>query len=303
LLRRGAEVLDRTGDDFGSSVIRIADAMLAVTQGDLDRAEAQADAAAEITVRTGDRYSSSRLEYVRGLIADLRGDPHAAYRHVERSLRLVGELGIHHAVTAQARLLVPLADRSGQRGLAAQWRAFVEDSSADWTNFDGSVMAAARNHEGLTERTRGSFGRAAAAHRAALEWYRDANIAAGAAFSESCLGFLASQQGDVDAARRHHAAALAAAVESDDIAALALAIEGRAAVAAHDGDWTLAARLLGAGRSQWDSAPTSMPTHRADVDAITQSAREALGHETFELTSEAGGLLDQREVLAAARSD
>ena len=61
------------------------------------------------------------------MLADLDGDPATAYGHIERSLRLVDQLGIHQAVTAQARLLVPLAARWVTPGWpcsgARSWRA------------------------------------------------------------------------------------------------------------------------------------------------------------------------------------
>ena len=185
------------------------------------------------------------------MLADLAGDAAAAYGHIERSLRLVDQLGVHQAVTAQARMLVPLAARMGDAGLAAQWRSFVESRGEGWTHFDGSVMAAAQNRSGLRARSAGAPDRAATAHRAARDWYRDANILAGVAFSESCLGFLASENGDRDAAREHHAAAVVAAVASDDAAAIALALEGAAAVAAADGEHERAATLLGAAGVSW----------------------------------------------------
>ncbi|MET0460342.1 MAG: BTAD domain-containing putative transcriptional regulator, partial [Ilumatobacteraceae bacterium] len=165
LLVRGAAIFDELGDDYGSAVIRGADAMLAIAHGDIDRAEADLAIAAPIAERLGERFSKSRLEYVHGMVADLRGDPRAAYGHIERSLRLVDELGIQQAVTAQARMLVPLAHRSGEDGLAARWASFVEGDGSGWERFDGSVVAATQNHVGLGARAAGGLDRAAESHR------------------------------------------------------------------------------------------------------------------------------------------
>jgi hypothetical protein len=183
-----------------------------VVAGDLDRASAALAAGRPIAQRTGDRFATSRLDYVQGMLDDLGGDPAAAYRHIERSLRVADELGLREAVTAQARLLPPLAERCGQPDLAAQWRAFLGDRDSGWTHYDGSAMAAAHNREGLDARAAGDPGRAAAAHAQALDWYIAAGLDEGTAFTESCLGFLAADQGDEAAAGRHHAAALTAAV-------------------------------------------------------------------------------------------
>ncbi len=248
LRSRAVAAFGRLQDDYGMSVTMITTAMLAIARGDLERAGSEAAAAQAITRRTGELFASSRLEYVLGMLADLAGDAAAAYGHIERSLRLVDQLGVHQAVTAQARMLIPLAARMGDAGLAVQWRSFVESRGEGWTHFDGSIMAAAQNRSGLAARRAGALERAATAHLAARDWYRDANIDAGAAFSESCLGFLASENGDPDAARQHHAAAVAAAIASADAAAIGLALEGAATVAAADGEHERAALLLGARR-------------------------------------------------------
>ena len=246
LRARALALFEQLGDDYGMSVTMVTSAMLAIARGDLERAADEAAAIQVITRRSGELFAASRLEYVRGMIADLAGDAAAAYGHIERSLRLVDQLGLHHAVTAQARMLVPLAARMGDAGLAAQWRSFVDSRGEGWTHFDGSVTAAAQNRTGLRARSAGELERSATAHGSARDWYRDANIQAGVAFSESCLGFLASERSDHDAAREHHEAALVAAVASDDGAAIGLALEGAAAVAAAGGEHERAATLLGA---------------------------------------------------------
>jgi predicted ATPase/DNA-binding SARP family transcriptional activator len=290
---------DRLGDDFGSAVVRVTEAIIAVVFGEHDRAAAAVAEALPYSRRTGDRFTASRIEYVLGMLDDLGGDAQGAYRHIERGLRLLDELGIHQAVTAQARFLGPLAERCGAPELAGQWRAFVSDRNEGWTHFDGAVMAAARNNEGLRARAAGDLSRAAAAHATALDWYAPAEIQSGIAFTESCRGFLATQVGDRAGATRHHAAALAAAVSVDDPAALALALEGRASTL---GDAAAAATLLGAARRLWRAAPPSTaPTHRADVAAVTDRARGALGGEAFEAAVAAGESLERRDVLALVR--
>ena len=229
LVADAAATFDASHNDYGSAVIRTTDAILAIAEGDLERAAAQADAAAPIVRRLGERFASGRLEYIRGMLDDLAGNPRAAYRHVEQSLRLMSELGLHQAVTAQARLLAPLAERCGEPVLAAQWRAFLDDREAVWTHYDGTVMAAARNHTGVAARHAGNLDEAERAHRSALEWYTQAEMHAGVAVSETCLGFVAAAPGDTAGAARHRAAALDAAQLDDDAIALAAALVGVAA--------------------------------------------------------------------------
>ena len=301
-LQRAVTIFDEVGDDYGSVVTRVTDAMLAIAQGDMSRAVAHVDDAGPIADRLGERFSRSRLEYVKGMLADLRGDPGAAYGHVEQSLRLVDELGIHDAVTAQARLLVPLAHRAGEDGLATAWSSFVQRSSDRAADFDGGVLAAANNHVGLAARTAGGYERAADAHRLALTWYRDADVPAGAAFSESCLGFLAADQHDEDAARLHHRAALEAAITADDDAALALALEGVAASIASR-DPARAAELLGAAAELWSATPDTIATHRADLERTTTVIRGALDAPTLTAATNAGSVLDRPTLIALARGE
>ena len=303
LYARGQELFDRLGDDFGSGVIRITDAMLAIADGDLARADARVEAASPFVDRLGgERFSTSRLEYVRGMLEALAGAPRAAYGHIEHSLRLANELGIHHAVTAQARLLVHLAERSGEDGLAAQWRSFVEGRGAGWTHYDASVMASAYTRVGVRARAHRQLARAEAAHRAALDWYRAAGLSEGVALSESSLGFLALDRRDEASATRHHRAAVDAAVESRDDACVALALEGAAVLATRAGDSARAAQLLGAARTSRADTVESTASHRDDIDDVEERLQNELGPEHLARLMELGARLERRAVLAMARS-
>ena len=53
------------------------------------------------------------MEWVEGLVAESAGDIDGAYRHIERGLVLLDELGMGQEVTAQAALLIALAERRG----------------------------------------------------------------------------------------------------------------------------------------------------------------------------------------------
>ena len=302
LFARGQESFDRLGDDFGSGVIRIVDAMLAIADGDLARADARVEAASTFVDRLGERFSTSRLAYVRGMLEALAGSPRTAYGHIEHSLRLANELGIHHAVTAQARLLVHLAERSGEDGLAAQWRSFVEGRGAGWTHYDASVMASAYTRVGMRARAHRQLARAESAHRAALDWYRAAGLSEGVALSESSLGFLALDRHDEASATVHHRAAVDAAVESRDDACVALALEGAAVLATRAGDSARAAQLLGAARTSRADTVASTATHRGDIDDVEERLQAELGPEHLARLMELGARLERRAVLAMARS-
>ena len=289
---------DLEGDHYGAGCTMVSAAIGALVTGDFDAAARATDSARRHAEASGERFVMSRVAYLDGVMADLAGDSAAAYRHVEQSLRLLDELG-HESVTAQARLLAVLADRGDRPELAEQWRRFADARSDTWSHFDGSAFATAHNHAGLRARGAGDLDRAAVSHATALAWHRDAGLTVSAAFAASCLGFLASERGDLIAARRHHAAALDLAAERNDGAAVALALEG--AAASVNNRHEDAARLLGAAaRRRASGSAVGEPTHREDVSAVGAALREILGDEGFEREHEEGRGLDESSSIALA---
>ena len=299
LVASAAATFDAAGDDYGSSIIRTTDAILAISEGDLARAAADVEAAAPFARRLGERFSTARLAYARGMLDDLAGNPRAAYRHVEQGLRLLSELGLHQAVTAQARMLAPLAERSGEPMLAAQWRAFVDDREGVWTHYDGTVMAAAQNHAGIDALHAGELDRAVTALVAARDWYQAAGLHGGVAVSETGLGLAAAAAGDAAAARAHHTAALEAAQLDDDAVGLGVALLGAATVAA-ERDPARAARLLGAVDAVRDGNHLAPPGIEIDAAAVADALRTRLGGAAYDDETRAGRALDRRAAIVLA---
>jgi hypothetical protein len=241
------------------------------------------------------------MAWFEGMLAEIEGDPVAAYRHVERGVRLLDELGMGPEVTAHGSLLARLAETNGEPELAARWKAFVADRAGTWGHDDTVISLARWNAQGLGARAAGDLEGARAAHEKALASYRARKLSGATAFSESCLGFLLGEMGDREAAAAHHAAALDAAVVADDPSAMALALEGAA-----DGtdDPARVAELLGAARTLWsESDGLAPPTHRDDVARIADRARAALGDEAFDALVARGAVLERMTGLSlAARS-
>ena len=304
LYARGQELFDRLGDDFGSGVIRITDAMLAIADGDLARADARVEAVSPFVDRLGgERFSTSRLEYVRGMLEALAGAPRAAYGHIEHSLRLANELGIHHAVTAQARLLVHLAERSGEDGLAAQWRSFVEGRGAGWTHYDASVMASAYTRVGACPCPPPArpAGRRGPPRRPRLV-PRPVGCPKALPSPSPASGSSPSTAANEASATRHHRAAVDAAVESRDDVCVALALEGVAVLATRAGDSARAAQPPGAARTSRADTVESTASHRDDIDDVEERLQNELGPEHLARLMELGARLERRAVLAMARS-
>ena len=250
----------------------------------------------------GDRFVQGRVEWIEAFLADAAGDTAEAYRHIERGLVLIDQLGMGQEVTTQAGLLVALAERRGQHQLGAQWRTFVAGRSGGLARHDVLLIASARNVAGLHARSAGELDRARAAHLEALAGYEEAGVSGAVAFTQSCLGFLATEMGDRAGAADHHTAALKVATTSGEAGALALALEGTAGGLDDDqAEW--AAALLGAAGSLWaESAGKSGATHRDDVAEVADRSRRILGPARFTVAYERGALMSRAEAAASALS-
>lgn len=293
LLDGALRVFEPERADFDCGLIRTIEAMGQLAAGDAERARSTAARAREHGAACGDRFAQGRAEWIEGLLAISDGDADAAYRHIERGLRFLDELGLGAEVTVHAGLLSNLAERRGAHALAAQWQAFAAGRGTGLARHGVLVMAAATNAEGIRARAAGDLDRAEAAHRQALEAYTEANVKGSIAFTSSCLGFLATERGDVAASREHHRTARRVAEVAGEPGGLALALEGLAAVST---DMVSAAELLGAAEALWGDSAVE-PSHRSDVDAVAARVREALGPAAFD-AARARGALEREAALA-----
>ena len=295
------EALD---DSYGLALLSAIWAIVALVAGDLERAASSCEWTRFHADRTGERFTGSRAAWLAGILAEVRADPVSAYPHIERALRLVAELGLERQVTAQAGLLARLADLNDAPELAAQWRAFVAERGDSGLAVDDlNTAASARNAEGVAARAEGRLERARSCHLEARDIYRETGTSGGVAFSESCLGFLATEAGDDGLAAGHHRAALDAAVDSREPRAIALALEGLASISA--GSPTAAecgAALLGGAGQMWATVGQVDPTHRVDVAAVRQDLEALLDTDAFASAFQRGASLEGTDLVAIARS-
>jgi predicted ATPase/DNA-binding SARP family transcriptional activator len=303
LLRSTSTALTDLDKSFDVSLVYSLWGVSHLFAGDLPKALEAAEWARVYAERCGDRFSRARAAWLSGTLAEASGDLVGAYGHFEEGVRLVSELGMEQHVTAQAAQLARLAEANGEPALAEQWRAFVAERSwaeASWDDLATAAMA--RNVEGLAVRAAGQLDDARACHDAAQAWYVEGGVAAGVAFTRSCLGFLATEVGDLDVAREHHLAALAAAVDAAEAGALGLAMEGVASVLG-DTSAGQAATLLGGGQARWSNAAGGREAiHERDVAATVARVRATLGDVAYDAAFAEGEHLDDREVVVLARS-
>jgi hypothetical protein len=167
---------------------------------------------------------------------------------------------------------------------------------------DLNTAASARNAEGVAVRAKGRLEWARTCHLEARDIYTDTGASAGVAFSESCLGFLAAETGDDALARDHHRAAFAAAVDSGQDRALALALEGIVASTPPEDVPEQQATLLGGARGLWATVEQVEPSHRDDVEVVADRVREAVEGPAFEDAFTRGAAMEATDLVAIART-
>jgi hypothetical protein len=114
-------------------------------------------------------------------------------------------------------------------------------------------------------------------HRDALAAYESVGSVEGAAFSDACLGFLATRRGEGAAALGLHQRSLANAAQGNERRAMALAVEGSAGAHAACGDAANAALLLGVATELRSEQIVSPPWLLAERTRVETAIRSQLG--------------------------
>ncbi|WP_026343933.1 BTAD domain-containing putative transcriptional regulator [Nocardia sp. BMG111209] len=260
----------------------------------LGRGDAAADTALATALTefraVGERWgiSFARTELANRIA--MRGDFTGACEHYEQAIAIVREIGAVEDVvpmrSRQAQLYWLAGDSAASAAALADARRCAADVS--WPN----VLAELALAEAELARWRGDADRA----------YRQLDIAAallgdeagqpiGRATSHDLLGYLT---GDLDAARAHRAAALAAATEAGHAPLIAKVLVGIADLALRAEQDEQAVRLLGASAAVLGLPDRSLP----DVARIEQTARHRLGDLRFTEAMRAGAQASGPELAA-----
>ena len=144
---------------------------------------------------------------------------------------------------------------------------------------------------------RGDLDEAERLHREALAAYESVGSVEGAAFTEACLGFLATRRGDGAAALELHHRSLANAAQGNERRAMALAIEGFAGAHAACGDAVNAALLFGVAAKLRGEQIVSPPWLLAERTRVETAIRSQLGDARYDDQYRSGRL--QAETILA----
>ena len=275
---------------------------LAVSRGDLARAEEALRPALALARAAGDRRGTAAALHILGIAAERQGDLAAAACRYEESLRLREAEGDTPGV---AMTLQSLGGLARFRGDARRAAALYERSLALNRGLGSKrgVAIALSNLGNLADDERDDA-RAATLYQESLELLRALGDTTSSAIVLKNLASTALARGDHRRAAALYAECLDLARGAGDRRGLALGLDGLAGAAALRGDRAsarLAARLYGAAEALCAAMGLSLePNERAEREVPIAAARATLGEAAFAAAWAAGGALSPEEAVTEA---
>ncbi|MFF0727998.1 BTAD domain-containing putative transcriptional regulator [Streptomyces sp. NPDC004134] len=278
------------GDRWGEAAALVVQATVALFRGELTALARHSATAARIFDALGEDWGRLEAGEAMAEHAEITGDYARAARLHRDDARRAEELGLwaqqSYRLTGLARITMLTGDLAGSRRLHERAMALAV------AHFDPVGEEFAEIGLGMVARRAGRPEAAEGHLRPWLTWWRGLDCSAApraVALIAAELGFIAEERGDAEEARALQREGLAAALESEDPRAAALALEGLAGVETLTGNHLPAARLLGTAAALRTAAGAPLPTaERGDVDRITARATTALGRKAFAEAHEEG---------------
>ncbi|MGA5068973.1 AfsR/SARP family transcriptional regulator [Streptomyces exfoliatus] len=296
---RGFAALD---DPWGTAAAQAVAATQALVRGDLTALRTTGERSARTFTELGDRWGRLQTVHPLAALAETTGDYDEALRLHQEGLHIAEELGLWTEASHRLSGLGRIALLQGDFTRAGELHERAARLSADHSDRPG--VAHAEIGLALGARREGDLDRAESHFRSVLDWSRNVVFETGRALVMAELGFIAELRGDPTTALAHHLTGYAAAHETGDPRALALALEGLAGARVLAGHPAHAALLLGAASATRASVGAPLPpAERADVDRITTTARTALGDDAYTTAFTRGTRLSPPEALAATQLD
>ncbi|MGX2998280.1 BTAD domain-containing putative transcriptional regulator [Streptomyces sp. JNUCC 64] len=290
----GEELLDRVlaesralGDRWAVAAGLSTRGMQAYVCGDLAASRRQARESLALFREVGDRWGRSQAMAVLGRLAEIEGDYREADRLHREGLVIAEDLGLWTDASTRWSERGRIALLTGDHERADEFhergrRIAVEQGDLPAEEFAEIGLA-------LGARRRGRLDVADGYLRRWLAWNRQFDAEYGTALILAELGFVAELRGDAEGALELHTEGLAAARDTGDPRAVALAVEGLAGALALAGDHERAAELLGVASAERSSVGAPLPdAERGDVDRVTKALRGSLGEEGFGTAFAAG---------------
>ncbi|EPH39734.1 hypothetical protein STRAU_7213 [Streptomyces aurantiacus JA 4570] len=286
------------GDRWGLAAALCVRANQAHVRGDLDALARDGRRSADLFTELGDWWGQLlTVEPLAGL-AQMTGDYARAARLHEDGLRMAEELGLWPEAADQLCGLGSTATLTGDHDAARRFHERAMRLAAEHSFKPGVIRAEVGL--GLGARREGRLDAAESHLRHVLKWLSRMAFEPGRALVLAELGFIAEQRGDGAEATRLHEEGWAAARNTGDTRALALALEGMAGARALTGRPESAAVLLGAAHTARQSVRMPLPpAERGDVDRVTAAVRGRLDEATYAAAYRRGRALTPEEAMSA----
>ncbi len=257
------------GDRWGAAAALSSLAWTALLRGDVAALRRDAERSLEEFRDLGDQWGVVQATNPLAALARMTGDSDRAERLHRDALRIAHDLGLWPEVSYQLNELGRIALDSGDYAAAGNLHARARRMAEEQSNL--ALEQFADLGLAVTARRQGRWDTAERLLHPWWEWNRQAGWHAGVAAVGAELGFVAEQRGAADVALHRHLEGYAAARDSGDPRAVALALEGLAGAHRLAGDPVRAARLLGAADAARDEAGLPSP------DAARHDARRIAG--------------------------
>jgi len=291
------------GDRWGTAAALSARAIQALLRGDLAAAQWDGEQSAALYRVIGDGWGQLQATHVLAQLAEIRGDYERSARLHREGLRIAEVLGLWTDVSLKLSGLGRIALLQGDYPQAKELHERAMRLAAEQGFPFGEQLAEVGL--GLGARRNGDLDAAEAHLLRWLDWCRQMYGEPGTALILAELGFVAEQRADADTARRRHLEGLAAARETHDPRAVALAVEGLAGACAAAGDYRGAALLLGSAEAARHAVGAPLPpSERGDTARIATLARAGLGADSFaaEFARGSGLTLEAAVAYVSART-
>ncbi|WP_049570768.1 BTAD domain-containing putative transcriptional regulator [Nonomuraea sp. SBT364] len=266
-------------DRWGEAAALASHAKQAVFQGDLAAVERSGSRSLELFTELGDGWGRLQASDMLGYLAEITGDYERAGRLHREGLRVAEDLRLWTDVSYRLSSLGRVALLTGDLARSREFHERGLRLAGEQSNRFAEEFA--RVGLGLVARRAGDLDGAQRLFGESLAWNLRLEADYGVPFYGLTLlmaelGFVAELRGDAEAAGEYHRRGLAAAREGGDPRAIALAWEGLAGVAALEGAYEEAARLLAEAAASRESVGAPLPAaERGDVDRITARLRAA----------------------------
>ncbi|RPJ25060.1 MAG: tetratricopeptide repeat protein [Chloroflexi bacterium] len=251
-------------------------------QGDYVRAKKPLEESLELSRELGDKHGMARSLHNSGMVFTLQGDYPAAKISYEAALALLQEIGDKRELAA---LTTSLGNVTQYMGDYATARRYQEESVALFRDLgDKFGLFIALNNLGIVLEGQGDTSAARRYYEESIATARELGEKNLVAYALNGLAHVLYLEDDPVEASRNYRESLLVSQEIGEKRCIAYCLEGFAKLAAHYGNASRAAQLLGAAESLRHAIGAPLiPAERDELDQDILATRDQLDERIFEV--------------------